>query len=193
MEQLIQFNSMLFLRDIARMNQDKDEATMMKKLALAVTTACLLASTAYAQNSTVKKLSDVAPYPMATKQDNRHVIWLEQKSNESDFKVEIIASKVALKDCNNSWFGADFDDETVKGWGFSYYQIKDVKGPMSTRMACGAEKAKKADVPLRLGEDAMLRYNSKLPIVVYAPKDVKVQYRIWSAESVVKDSRIENK
>ncbi len=26
-----------------------------------------------------------------------------------------------------------------------------------------------------------VRYNSKLPIVVYAPKDIDVNYRIWQA------------
>jgi ecotin len=30
-----------------------------------------------------------------------------------------------------------------------------------------------------------VRYNSKLPIVVYAPTDVEVRYRIWSASDKV--------
>ncbi len=36
-----------------------------------------------------------------------------------------------------------------------------------------------------VGEGFLLRYNSKLPIVVYAPKDVEVRYRIWSASEKV--------
>ena len=31
------------------------------------------------------------------------------------------------------------------------------------------------------GEPALIRYNSRLPLVVYAPTDVEVRYRIWSA------------
>ncbi|WP_257638113.1 malate:quinone oxidoreductase, partial [Klebsiella pneumoniae] len=42
------------------------------------------------------------------------------------------------------------------------------------------EKEKKF-VTAGLGDDAMLRYNSKLPIVVYTPSNVDVKYRIWRA------------
>lgn len=48
-------------------------------------------------------------------------------------------------------------------------------------MACppGSQK-KRAFVPV-VGDGFMLRYNSKLPVVLYAPSDVEVRYRIWSA------------
>jgi ecotin len=36
------------------------------------------------------------------------------------------------------------------------------------------------------GEPFLIRYNSRLPIVVYVPKDVEVRYRIWSADSASK-------
>ena len=31
------------------------------------------------------------------------------------------------------------------------------------------------------GEPYIIRYNSRLPVVVYAPEGVEVRYRIWSA------------
>ena len=31
------------------------------------------------------------------------------------------------------------------------------------------------------GEPYLIRYNSRLPIVVYVPEGVEVRYRIWSA------------
>jgi ecotin len=36
------------------------------------------------------------------------------------------------------------------------------------------------------GEPFLIRYNSRLPIVVYAPEGVEVRYRIWSAGSDLK-------
>jgi len=36
------------------------------------------------------------------------------------------------------------------------------------------------------GEPYLIRYNSRLPIVVYAPSDVEVRYRIWRASPEVK-------
>lgn len=32
------------------------------------------------------------------------------------------------------------------------------------------------------GEPYLIRYNSRLPVVVYVPEGVAVRYRIWSAE-----------
>ena len=32
------------------------------------------------------------------------------------------------------------------------------------------------------GEPYLIRYNSKLPVVVYAPEGVEVRYRIWRTE-----------
>jgi ecotin len=31
------------------------------------------------------------------------------------------------------------------------------------------------------GEPLLLRYNSKLPVVVYVPEGVEVRYRVWQA------------
>jgi ecotin len=36
------------------------------------------------------------------------------------------------------------------------------------------------------GEPFLIRYNSRLPIVVYAPVGVEVRYRIWSAGDEIK-------
>ena len=36
------------------------------------------------------------------------------------------------------------------------------------------------------GEPYFIRYNSRLPIVVYAPEGVEVRYRIWKAGSEAK-------
>ena len=39
-----------------------------------------------------------------------------------------------------------------------------------------------------LGDTGMLRYNSKLPIVVYTPDNVDVKYRIWKAEEKINNT-----
>jgi len=36
------------------------------------------------------------------------------------------------------------------------------------------------------GEPYLIRYNSRLPVVVYAPEGVEVRYRIWAGESEMK-------
>lgn len=50
---------------------------------------------------------------------------------------------------------------------------------MSTMMAApeGSEKVKK----FVSGTPLLIRYNSRLPIVVYAPEGYEIKYRIWTA------------
>ncbi|MNF15302.1 Ecotin precursor [compost metagenome] len=63
-------------------------------------------------------------------------------------------------------------------------------GPASTLMACPDNTRKEAFVPV-VGDGFMLRYNSKLPVVVYVPDGVQVRYRIWSASAEVKHATVE--
>jgi ecotin len=37
-------------------------------------------------------------------------------------------------------------------------------------------------------EDPFLRYNSKLPIVIYVPDGFSVRYRTWSADGAAQDA-----
>ena len=40
-----------------------------------------------------------------------------------------------------------------------------------------------------LGDETFLRYNSKLPIVVYAPKDVELYYVIWHQNDIINSAK----
>jgi ecotin len=52
-------------------------------------------------------------------------------------------------------------------------------------MACPEGKKRAKFVTASLGEHRLLRYNSKLPIVVYTPENIEVKYRIWQADEKV--------
>jgi len=52
-------------------------------------------------------------------------------------------------------------------------------------MACPDNSKRQEFVAANLGDAAMQRYNSRLPIVVYVPKEVEVRYRIWSAGETI--------
>lgn len=143
-----------------------------------------------ASMATAAKLEDVAPYPKAESGFSRQVIQLPQKNQEQDYKVEILAGKTLTVDCNQQRLGGNLQEQTLEGWGYSYYRLEQVTGPMTTLMACPDGKSHRAFVPV-IGDGFMLRYNSKLPIVIYTPKDVEVRYRIWSAGKKVDRARVE--
>jgi ecotin len=122
------------------------------------------------------------PYPPAEDGYKRMVIHLQSLADEDTSKLEIIIGKTIKVDCNRHWFGGQVTEEIAKGWGFPYFVLKSVTGPVSTLMACPPDKKEQdAFVQVR-GDGALLRYNSKLPVVVYVPVDFEVRYRIWTAK-----------
>lgn len=129
-------------------------------------------------------LEKVAPYPKAESGFTRQVIHLAPQTREDDFKVEILAGKTLTVDCNHQRLGGVLEEKNLEGWGYPFYRLEKVIGPMSTLMACPDGKSKQDFVPV-VGDGFLLRYNSKLPIVLYVPKDVEVRYRVWSASSKV--------
>ena len=46
-------------------------------------------------------------------------------------------------------------------------------------------KKEKKFITAYLGDNSLLRYNSKLPVVVYTPENVDVKYRVWKVDETV--------
>jgi len=154
----------------------------------------LIASVAITTSACVanpqQNLTDVAPYPQAQEGYQRHVIWLPAKQDESRYKVELLPGKQMLTDCNTRSLMGEMTEHSLEGWGYSYYQLGELNGPISTLMACPEQEQTQAFVPVNLN-NAMLRYNSKLPIVLYAPTSVEVRYRVWTAPAKLQQADVQ--
>jgi len=156
----------------------------MKKALSAAAIAATVVTAACATTGN-QVLSDIAPYPVARDGYLRHVIWLPQQADEEMYKLEIVPGQLLQTDCNTRAMAGTLKERTLEGWGYTYYELSDVKGPMSTMMACPDNSTTEAFVPVQ-GEGTLLRYNSKLPVVVYAPENIEVRYRFWVADTVLK-------
>ena len=117
----------------------------------------------------------------------RYVLQLPKQEDESAYKVELIIGRTVLVDERNRYFfGGKIQKETIKGWGFTRYHVSQL-GPMAgTRIAIDPNTPKVNRFITLGGEPYLIRYNSRLPIVVYAPEGVEVRYRIWTAGTEVK-------
>jgi ecotin len=72
-------------------------------------------------------------------------------------------------------------EKVAEGWGYPYFVLESVTDAASTRMACPpGMKEQEALVQVQSNE-GLVRYNSKLPVVVYIPNGFEVHYRIWTA------------
>ena len=117
-------------------------------------------------------------------------------NNEDNYKIELLIGKVQRVDCNKIIQSGVLKRETAQGWGYDFYVLDNISEPASTLMACVNTEKRDTFVPLNLRNDlirnetsdsvAWLRYNSKLPIVVYVPKNqgFHVIYRVWRAEEM---------
>ena len=159
----------------------------MKTIVPAVLFAAFASTSAWAASNEAgaQPLEKVAPYPKAEKGMKRQVIQLTPEKDESTLKVELLIGQTLEVDCNQHRLGGELDSKTLEGWGYDYYVFDKVTSPVSTMMACPDGKKEKKFVTAGLGDDAMLRYNSKLPIVVYTPSNVDVKYRIWRADETI--------
>lgn len=136
----------------------------------------------------VKNLEAAYPPPAAGK--TRHVILLPQtlanqeRGGEDDVKVEIVAGRTIDTDGVNRYrFGGEFREKDIPGWGFSYFEIDALGAPLSTRIApAPGTPTEKRFVP---GPRMLVRYNSRLPLVVYTPEGTEVRYRLWRADEAL--------
>ena len=159
----------------------------MKTIVPAVLFAAFASTSAWAASNEAgaQPLEKVAPYPKAEKGMKRQVIQLTPEKDESTLKVELLIGQTLEVDCNQHRLGGELDSKTLEGWGYDYYVFDKVTSPVSTMMACPDGKKEKQFVMAGLGDAGMLRYNSRLPIVVYTPANIDVKYRIWRADETI--------
>lgn len=137
---------------------------------------------AFAQKANPEAKKNLEAYPAATETMNRYVIFLDKKANENNFKVEVIAGKIMEVDCNKATLIGKLEEKTLEGWGYTYLDFETKGVVATTKMLCPDAKKTKKFVS---AQPIMLDYNSRLPIVVYAPKGYDVQYKIWTAGKTI--------
>ncbi len=170
----------------------------MKKNYIVASALCalMLNTVAYAHNKSATKLTKSStekaiPYPNPQEGFNRHVIYLPHLANEQDAKVELLIGKTINSDCNQQMMAGTFVKKELEGWGYDYFVVKNVGPVASTLMACPNHK--KAEKFITINGIDLQRYNSQLPLVIYAPKDIEVKYRIWQASEHIHTAVEHNK
>lgn len=126
-------------------------------------------------------------YPKAEQGMKKILYLLEKKEKEEDYKLEIKFGKDIVVDDNiHQFLGGNLEEKDVEGWGYPYYVFSGDSEMVHTLMAFPAESKKERRVYYPWATK-MLSYNSKIPLVLYVPKDVKVEVSLWNRMQEIKE------
>jgi ecotin len=126
--------------------------------------------------------SELKAFPEAEAGMTRFVIALPEKGEAEirDYRVELIAGRTMETDGVNTYrLTSRIEERNLEGWGYTYYEVTGPGHAATTMMAVpeGAEPVER----FVSGPPLLVRYNSRLPVVVYAPEGYELRYRIWEA------------
>lgn len=155
----------------------------MNPLAATALLACLALTPACAADP-------MQAFPAAEPGMVRHVIQLPKQEDETLWQVQLIVGKTVQTDAANRYFfGGRLETESIPGWGYERHILRRL-GPMAgTLMAVDPAAPKVARFIGLGGEPKLLRYNSRLPLVVYVPAGAEVRYRLWRAEADIRQAK----
>jgi ecotin len=159
-------------------NPFSGDQSMMRKIQ-AFMVMCLVCIGAFADPA-----GNLKAFPPAEAGMVRHVLYLPSLADENTKKVELLVGKTVETDAGNRYFFAGrIESESIKGWGFTRYIVPKL-GPMAgTLMAVDPSTPKVSRFITLAGEPYLVRYNSRLPLVIYVPEGVEVRYRLWSGDA----------
>jgi ecotin len=123
-----------------------------------------------------------AAYPKAPAGMERKVVFLPhvERGADDDIQVELVVGRVIETDGINTYrLGGEIHERDIAGWGFSYYEVEgDLEQAASTLMAGPTNPAPR----FVAGPRKLVRYNSRLPLVVMVPAGCELRWRPWKAE-----------
>lgn len=140
---------------------------------------------------TAQANEDLKPYAAAEEGYQRMVFRLPALEDESSSLVEILVGKTMEVDCNRVLMRGELEEHSVEGWGYPYYTARIAPHHATTLMACPPGAAKQEQFVAAAGDGFKVRYNSQLPVVVYAPQGYEVRYRIWRAGDAIERAAVE--
>jgi len=121
-------------------------------------------------------------FPETEEGMSQSFIVLEKKDSEEEYQLELIVGKTVITDVINiKKLTGRVLEASVKGWGYTYY-VAERGNVITTMMA--PRRGEEPQERFIAMPGKMIRYNSKLPVVIHHPEDMEVRYRIWRAGEV---------
>jgi len=127
--------------------------------------------------------STVTMFPKPEKGQTQYIIDVPHSDKDNSKKIEFFVGKMTETDaCNQHGLLGQFEEKDLQGWGYSYYEFKTDGHIRSTLMGCPDAKKIHQFVS---SEGKLVRYNGRLPIVIYVPEGYEVRYKIYTTNEEI--------
>ncbi len=133
--------------------------------------------------------ADKDPYsmfPQPSENQQRYIIEVPKQDNEANYRLQLFIGKEQVVDCNRHLLFGKIERRELKGWGYHYYVVSDLRNGAQTLMQC-PQPPQKRFVSM---QSDLLRYNSRLGTVIYIPKGYEVRYRIWKTQETLQPAQV---
>ncbi|MFM8524976.1 MAG: ecotin family protein [Cyanobacteriota bacterium] len=149
--------------------------------------------------TTLPQATDLNPEAWPAAGDGERRWWIPVPSEPSissdadlsadprQWRLELMVGRIMPVDCNRHQFGGRIRTETLQPRGVTIHRV-ELGAMLSTRMACPDQTLRRRFVTLA-GRPYVVPYDASRPLVVYAPQDVEVRWRIWRPERRLQPAR----
>lgn len=108
------------------------------------------------------------------------IIEVPHSAKDAQKRIEFSVGKwMEVDGCNFFTLQGTLENKELQGWGYNYYEFKTEGQVTSTMIGCPDVAKRRLFVT---AAPEMVRYNGKMPIVIYVPEGYDVQFRIYKAE-----------
>lgn len=152
--------------------------TLVLAAGLSLLAACAQQTTTMNATPNPEAEQALHAFPQSEAGYRRHVILLPALDDEDEHKVELVGGKHMPVDCNVHGMDGQFNKMDLAGWGYTYWMLESRQQVRSTLMMCPDPQKHDAFVQT---ESVLLRYNSRLPVVVFVPDGLSMRWRVWQA------------
>jgi ecotin len=123
---------------------------------------------------------DLSIFPMPESGYKKVIIEVPYSDKDDQKKIEFSVGKwMEVDGCNYFNLQGTLETKDLQGWGYNYYVFKTNGQVTSTMMGCSDAAMRNLFVT---AQPEMVRYNGKLPIVIYVPEEYQVKFKIFKAE-----------
>ena len=124
---------------------------------------------------------DLSMFPQPEKGFKQMVIEVPHSKLDGNKKIEFrVGQWTEVDGCNSFMLMGKLEEKGLEGWGYTYYVFNSDGGMSSTMMACPDAPKRRLFVAT---QPTMVRYNGKLPVVIYVPEKYDVLFNVYVKDS----------